>query len=78
LYYTALQYDGTGTAEFRILVAKRNTDLEPFGKGAVIQAISGYGIEGPSTALDDGEKTLYYHKQSTVDGSFHIYKVTRP
>lgn len=78
LYYTVLQYSGSGTAEFRIVVSKRNTVNEAFGTPAVIQAITGYATEGPSISYVDGGKTLYYHKQDSVSGKFVIYKVTRP
>jgi hypothetical protein len=53
--------------------ATRAKTSEPFGKPRKIEAITGFA-EAP--ALSPDEKSLYYHEN--VDGTFVIYRVTRP
>ncbi len=75
LYFTIIPSTSIAGSDFRILVAKRATITEPFGKPQVIQAITGTYTEGPSLTQDG--KNLYYHKFDSVAGRFKIYKVTR-
>jgi hypothetical protein len=56
-----------------IYTATRATTSEPFGKPRKIEAITGFA-EAP--ALSPDEKSLYYHLN--VNGTFVIYRVTRP
>jgi hypothetical protein len=56
-----------------IYTATRARTSEPFGKPRKIEAITGFA-EAP--ALSPDEKSLYYHLQ--VNGTFVIYRVTRP
>ena len=56
-----------------IYTATRSKVTEPFGKPRKIEAISGFA-EAP--ALSPDEKSLYYHLN--VNGTFVIYRVTRP
>ena len=56
-----------------IYTATRAKVSKPFGKPQKIEAISGFA-EAP--ALSPDEKSLYYHEQ--VNGTFVIYRVTRP
>jgi len=53
--------------------AIRKSPDEPFGPSQTIGAISGF-VEAPSLTSDG--KALYYHAK--VDGTFRIYRVTRP
>jgi hypothetical protein len=55
-----------------ILMSKRATKSEPFGKPARIDSIGGFA-EAPSVTAD--KKTLYFHRKD--NGLFSIYKVTR-
>ena len=55
-----------------ILVAKRRSLTDPFGKPERIAALAGF-VEAPSLSYD--RKTLYYHLRD--DGVFTIYKVSR-
>jgi hypothetical protein len=64
------RYDGTLPA---IYTATRANTSKPFGKPVKIDAITGFA-EAP--ALSPDEKSLYYHEN--VDGTFAIYRVTRP
>lgn len=75
LYFTIIPSTSIAGSDFRILVAKRATITEPFGKPQVIQAITGTYMEGPSLTQDG--KNLYYHKFDSAAGRFKIYKVTR-
>ncbi|MFZ0678535.1 MAG: hypothetical protein WAN07_12615 [Candidatus Binatus sp.] len=56
-----------------IYTATRSSVGKPFGKPQKIAAITGFA-EAP--ALSPDEKSLYYHLQ--VNGTFVIYRVTRP
>jgi WD40-like Beta Propeller Repeat len=56
-----------------IYTATRASISKPFGKPRKIEAITGFA-EAP--ALSPDEKSLYYHLQ--VNGTFVIYRVTRP
>src|SRR5579862_1838605 len=56
-----------------IYTATRSSVSKPFGKPRKIEAITGFA-EAP--ALSPDEKSLYYHLQ--VNGTFVIYRVTRP
>ena len=56
-----------------IYTATRSSVTEPFGKPQKIKAISGFA-EAP--ALSPDEKSLYFHLN--VNGTFEIYRVTRP
>jgi hypothetical protein len=56
-----------------IYTATRASTSEPFGKPRKIEAITGFA-EAP--ALPPDEKSLYYHLN--VNGTFVIYRVTRP
>ncbi len=56
-----------------IYTATRASKSVPFGKPRKIEAITGFA-EAP--ALSPDEKSLYYHLQ--VNGTFVIYRVTRP
>jgi Tol biopolymer transport system component len=56
-----------------IYTATRASTSQPFGKPRKIQAITGFA-EAP--ALSPDEKSLYYHLN--VNGTFVIYRVTRP
>jgi WD40-like Beta Propeller Repeat len=56
-----------------IYTAMRASKSVPFGKPRKIEAITGFA-EAP--ALSPDEKSLYYHLQ--VNGTFVIYRVTRP
>ena len=56
-----------------IYTATRSSVGKPFGKPQKIEAITGFA-EAP--ALSPDEKSLYYHLQ--VNGTFVIYRVTRP
>lgn len=53
--------------------AVRTSANEPFGRSRTVRAIKGH-VEGPSLSGDG--KSLYYHMK--VDGTFAIYRVTRP
>jgi hypothetical protein len=53
--------------------ARRQSVDEPFGPSQTISSITGF-VEGPSSAGDG--KSLYYHAKT--DGTFRIYRVTRP
>jgi hypothetical protein len=55
-----------------ILLAKRSSRSEPFGKPERIGALSGF-VEAPSLSFD--RKTLYYHYRD--NGVYTIYKVSR-
>ena len=56
-----------------IYTATRSKVTKPFGKPRKIEAITGFA-EAP--ALSPDEKSLYYHLN--VNGTFVIYRVTRP
>ena len=56
-----------------IYTATRAKVTKPFGKPRKIAAITGFA-EAP--ALSPDEKSLYYHLK--VNGTFQIYRVTRP
>ena len=56
-----------------IYTATRASKSQPFGKPRRIEAITGFA-EAP--ALSPDEKSLYFHLQ--VNGTFVIYRVTRP
>jgi hypothetical protein len=56
-----------------IYTATRSKTSRPFGKPKRIEAITGFA-EAP--ALSPDEKSLYYHER--VNGTFVIYRVTRP
>jgi WD40-like Beta Propeller Repeat len=56
-----------------IYTATRADTSKPFGEPAKIKAITGF-VEAP--ALSPDEKSLYYHQN--VNGTFVIYRVTRP
>jgi hypothetical protein len=56
-----------------IFTATRASTSKPFGTPSVIEAITGFA-EAP--ALSPDEKSLYYHEN--VNGTFVIYRVTRP
>jgi hypothetical protein len=56
-----------------IYTATRSDVTKPFGKPHKIKAITGFA-EAP--ALSPDEKSLYFHLQ--VNGTFEIYRVTRP
>lgn len=56
-----------------IYTATRSSISKPFGKPHKIEAITGFA-EAP--ALSPDEKSLYYHLN--VNGTFVIYRVTRP
>jgi hypothetical protein len=56
-----------------IYTAARSKITKPFGEPKKIKAITGFA-EAP--ALSPDEKSLYYHLQ--VNGTFQIYRVTRP
>lgn len=77
LYYTVLPV-GTPetTKDFRIVVAKRPSETAPFEAPAVIAAITGESLEGPSLSVDG--KRLYYHRLDKPSGRFKIYRVKRP
>lgn len=78
LYYTALPLGVPGEQDFRIVVSKRNSLVEPFGKGAVIAGIFGRSIEGPSiSGPNEGATSLFYHKFDPATSRYKIYKVTR-
>lgn len=78
LYYTILPATpSVTTRDFHIVVAKRKTAQDPFGPGEIIDAISGDITEGPSLSLNDGGKTLYFHKLDLNEKRFKLYKVTR-
>jgi hypothetical protein len=53
--------------------ATRKSLDDPFGPSHTIGAISGF-VEAPSLSSDG--KALYYHGK--VNGTFRIYRVTRP
>ena len=79
LYFTVFPSGTSFTAsDFKIAVSKRSSTAVPFGTGAIISAISGDLAEGPSISMDDGGKSLFYHRKDAVSGNFKIYKVTRP
>ena len=56
-----------------IYTATRSSTSKPFGEPRKIEAITGFA-EAP--ALSPDEKSLYFHLQ--VNGTFVIYRVTRP
>jgi hypothetical protein len=78
VFYTLFPSGAPAAADFRILIAKRNSTTEAFAAGEVISAVTKNLVEGPSLTIDDGGKTLYYHRFDSVSSSFKIYKVTRP
>lgn len=78
VFYTLFPSGAPTAADFRILMAKRNTTNEPFAAGEVISAVTKNLVEGPSLTIDDGGKTLYYHRFDSGSSTFKIYKVTRP
>lgn len=75
LYFTIIPKTSTAGSDFRILVAKRVSLAEPFGKPQVISAITGSYMEGPSLTQDG--KKLYFHKFDSAAGRFKIYQVSR-
>ncbi|MEQ1723097.1 MAG: hypothetical protein ABL930_07960 [Pseudobdellovibrio sp.] len=78
LFYTILTTSpNVKPDDFRIVVAKRKSTNESFGRGQIISAIKGNIIEGPSVSLDDGGNSLYYHKLDSTEKRFKIYKVMR-
>lgn len=68
-FYT--QASARGTA---IYTARRNDVTKPFERPIKIDAITGFS-EAPSISPDG--HSLYYHHQE-ADGTFAIYRVTRP
>lgn len=78
VFYTLFPTGAPTGTDFRILIAKRNSTTEPFAPGEVISAVTKNFVEGPSLTIDDGGKTLYYHRFDSVSSSFKIFKVTRP
>lgn len=78
LFYTVLPTSpNVKPDDFRIVVAKRKSTNESFGRGQIITAIKGDIIEGPSVSLDDGGSSLYYHKLDPKEKRFKIFKVSR-
>lgn len=78
LFYTILPTStNVNSDDFRIIVAKRNSTNESFGRGQIINAIKGHIIEGPTVSLDDGGNSLYYHKLDLSEKRFKIFKVLR-
>ena len=78
LFYTILPTSPNVKPEdFRIVVAKRKSTFDSFGRGQIITAIKGDIIEGPTVSLDDGGNSLYYHKLDSTEKRFKIYKVLR-
>jgi WD40-like Beta Propeller Repeat len=68
------RFDGAKSGALpTIYTATRANTSEPFGKPRKIEAITGFA-EAP--ALSPDEKSLYYHEN--VNGTFVIYRVTRP
>jgi Tol biopolymer transport system component len=61
-------------ANASIYMASRSDRSQPFGAAVKIKAATGF-VEGPSISPDG--KSLYYH-HAEPDGSFAIYRVTRP
>lgn len=79
LYYTVFPSGTTFAAtDFKIAVAKRASTGVPFGTGQIISTISGELVEGPTISMDDGGKSLFYHRKDSVSGNFKIYKIMRP
>lgn len=78
LFYTVLPTSpNVKPDDFRIVVAKRKSAFDSFGRGQIISAIKGDVIEGPSVSLNDAGNSLYYHKLDTTQKRFKIYKVFR-
>lgn len=79
LYYTVFPAgDTVSNSDLKIVVSKRNSTSESFGKGQIISGINGTATEGPAITQNDSGKTLFYHKLDPATGRFKIYKVTRP
>lgn len=78
VFYSLFPTGAPTAADFRVMIAKRNSTTEAFAAGEVISAVTKNLAEGPSLTIDDGGKTLYYHRFDPVSSSFKIYKVTRP
>ncbi len=78
LFYSLFPTEAPTGADFRVLIAKRSSTSEPFAAGQVISGITTNFAEGPSLSIDDGGKTLYYHRYDPTSSSFKIYKITRP
>lgn len=75
LFFTVIPFNSIAGSDFRILVAKRNTTSDAFGKPQVISGITGSYIEGPALT-QDGRK-LFFHKFDSAAGRFKIYQVSR-
>ncbi len=79
IYFTVMPSGSIPSGDkFKIAVAKRATTSAPFSNPAIITAINGSYVEGPSLSYDDFSKTLFYHRLDSASGKFKIYKVTRP
>ena len=78
LFYTLFPSGAPTGTDFRVMIAKRNSTSEVFAAGQVVSGITNNFPEGPSLTIDDGGKTLYYHRFDSVSSTFKIYKVTRP
>lgn len=75
LYFTVMPVNSIHQNDFKILVAKRNSTTEPFGKPEIISGISSGFTEGP--ALPQDGKKLYYHRLDSASGRFKIYQMSR-
>lgn len=78
LFYTQFPSQNVVGEEFGVLVSKRATTSEPFGRGKVLSGLKGSYVEGPSVSGNDGGKTLFFHRFDSAQGKFRIYKRTRP
>lgn len=77
LFYTQFPSTNVTADEFGVLVARRSSTSEPFGRGKVLSGLKGSFAEGPSLSFDDGGKTLFFHRFDSAQGKFQIYKRTR-
>lgn len=78
VFYTLFPSGAPTGTDFRVMIAKRNSTSEVFAAGQMVSGITNNFPEGPSLTIDDGGKTLYYHRFDSVSSTFKIYKVTRP
>lgn len=78
LYFTFFKKGITPSGnDFVVAVSKRQSLDQMFGQPQLIAAIKGSITEAPSLTVNDGQKTLIFHKIDPVSNKFRIYKVTR-
>ena len=76
LYFTRARIALAGnnmqiSADTKIMVAKRSSKTEPFGRPELISSVTGY-VESPAISSDGN--TLYFHKM--YQGKFTLFRVS--